>query len=406
LALAPPVEAAKLPLMKRASTLVAKTPADLIDAIPFLLGFHPSDSLVVIGLDGDLVVFAARYDLPPPTARENIAHLAAIVARQGLGDVTLVGYGPVATVDPVIALAIGTFDAFRLRVHDAIRVHSDRWWSYFCNRIRCCPPEGNPCNPVDSVIAAEATYRGQVALPSRAALVARVAPVGGEEREAMTAATTRARERLQQLLIDSSHQRRAVRRAGRMAIREAEKRHRSGNTLTDDEVAWLGVLLIDGDVSDYALDRATDGQEWRSALWSDVLRRVDPGYATKVACLLSFAAWRDGQGALARVAIDRALAAEPLHPFAVMLDEVLGMGIGPQAMTALDSLDRGSVARLMAAGGAPNGRQPFVEGGAQGRAPARPPRNGGPGSMPKPRRPKSGDSSPTGRSRRMRRRSE
>ena len=40
-----------------------------------------------------------------------------------------------------------------------------------------------------------------------------------------------------------------------------------------------------------------------------MLRRVEPAYVPAPACLLAFAAWRAGQGALARVAVDRALAA-------------------------------------------------------------------------------------------------
>ena len=129
---------------------------------------------------------------------------------------------------------------------------------------------------------------------------------------------------------------RAVRRAGRLAVREAEKRYRAGRSLSDDEVAWLGVLLIDPDVHDYTLDRQGT-QEWRLALWTEVLRRVETAYVAPVGCVLGYLAWRAGDGALARVAIDRALLADPQHPMAGLLDEVLGLGIGPHAMTALES---------------------------------------------------------------------
>ena len=38
-------------------------PADLIEAVPYLLGFAPSESTVVLGITGKQVVVAARVDL-------------------------------------------------------------------------------------------------------------------------------------------------------------------------------------------------------------------------------------------------------------------------------------------------------------------------------------------------------
>jgi Domain of unknown function (DUF4192) len=155
----------------------------------------------------------------------------------------------------------------------------------------------------------------------------------------MAAATARACETLQRLITDEKLGERAVRRAGRQAVREAEKGCRAGRPLSDDEVAMLGVLLIDRDVHDYTLEREGD-QEWRLALWTDMLRRVEAAYVPAVGSVLGYLAWRAGQGALARVAIDRALHADPRHPMSGLLDEVLALGIGPHAMTALEISSR------------------------------------------------------------------
>jgi hypothetical protein len=56
--------------------------------------------------------------------------------------------------------------------------------------------------------------------------------------------------------------------------------------------------------------------------------------------VLAFAAWRAGDGALARVAIDRALKEEPEHAVACLLDDVLCSGVGPQTLVALRPPDR------------------------------------------------------------------
>lgn len=321
--------------------LVVRTPSDLIAAVPYLLGYHPADSITMVGLTGSRVEFCACYDLPPPgcdedEARAAVAEIAETVSRQQAASVMIIGFGPPERVTPAVLRLAQALQTLHVLVNDAMRVTDGRWWSYFCDDPRCCSPDGTPCLPEDSVIAAEATFRGHVALPSRRELVAQVAPVEGAAREAMATATERARRRFTDLLADglltddrdARRYGRTIRRAGRTAVREAERRYRAGRTLTDDEIAWLAALLVDQAVEDYALERVGP-EEWRIRLWTDVLRRVEPAYVAAPACLLSFTAWRSGRGALARVAVDRALREEPQHQLASLLHNLLGFGIGP-----------------------------------------------------------------------------
>ncbi|MGX6604679.1 DUF4192 domain-containing protein [Micromonosporaceae bacterium Da 78-11] len=317
------------------ANILVSSPADLVAVAPYVIGFHPADSLVVIGVTDGRVLFGARYDLPPP-GEEDALRVATVIAAQATQAVVVIGYGPPGGVTtPVLRLA-NALRVVQVRVIDAIRVTGDRWWSYLCDIPECCPAEGRRCGTADSVIAAEAVFQGQVALPGRQALVAQVAAVQGEARAAMTAAHKQARDRLAGLVADDLRADRFgrwVRRAGRTAVRDAERRYRSGRTLTDDEIAWLGVLLLDTVVNEYALERSGP-QEWRLQLWTDVLRRVEPACVPTAACLLSYSAWRSGQGALARVAVDRALGQEPQHRLAVLLDDVLALGISPHAAVA------------------------------------------------------------------------
>ena len=62
----------------------------------------------------------------------------------------------------------------------------------------------------------------------------------------------------------------------------------------------------------------TPGPAWIPALpgahqrlWTDLTRRAQPGYAAAPAALLAFTAWQGGNGALANIALDRALADTP-----------------------------------------------------------------------------------------------
>ncbi|WP_328463889.1 DUF4192 domain-containing protein [Actinoplanes sp. NBC_00393] len=335
--------------MSAECALVIRTPSDLIAAVPYLLGYHPVDSVTMVGLSGTRVDFGACYDLPPPDcsaddAREAARVIAETVARQDAASIVIVGFGPAERVTPAVLRLTQALQTLNVRVDDAMRVTDGRWWSYLCDDPRCCSPEGTACLPEHSVIAAEATLRGHVALPSRRELVAQVAPVDGAARKAMVAATERARRRFTDLLADdllgedrdAARYGRMIRRAGRTAVREAERRYRSGRTLTDDEAAWLGVLLVDKAVEDYAFDRAGP-DEWRIRLWTDVLRRVEPAYVAAPACLLGYSAWRSGRGALARVAVDRALREEPQHQIAAMLHNLLGYGLSPHMVTGGES---------------------------------------------------------------------
>ena len=54
-------------------------------------------------------------------------------------------------------------------------------------------------------------------------------------------------------------------------------------------------------------------------LWTDLARRACPGYVAAPASLLAFTAWQAGDGALANLAIDRALTDDPAYSMALLL---------------------------------------------------------------------------------------
>ena len=67
--------------------------------------------------------------------------------------------------------------------------------------------------------------------------------------------------------------------------------------------------------------------------WTDLVRRAQPGYAAAPASLLAFTAWQSGDGALANIALDRALADTPGYSMALLLQEALDAGMPPSAAT-------------------------------------------------------------------------
>ncbi|WP_051799839.1 DUF4192 domain-containing protein [Catenuloplanes japonicus] len=322
------------------SDLRVTSPAHLIAVVPYLLGFHPRDSLVVVGRHDNALVFAARQDLPPPDLSfpeidEYARQIATVVARQTVDSVVLIGYtGAHLSGAALVAAVNDALLDLRIPVREQLRVADGRFWCYLCTDENCCPSAGRAYTDAADEIRAAAGFEVHT---DRAAMVASLAPVTGAARDAMLAATVEADRRLDVLcagldpgpgvLLG------ALRRIGSRAVGDAMSRHHDGGTLDDDEMAWLTVLLTQDPVSEYALNHA-QGAGWEVALWSDVVRRARPELAAVPAVLLAFTAWRLGQGALASVAVDRALSLDPHLVIARLLDDVLADGIPPSALDA------------------------------------------------------------------------
>ncbi len=314
--------------------LRVRSTVDLLAIVPYLLGFHPTDSLVVVAMRGRQMVFAARGDLPEAGASEAMRasfadYLADVVTRQGVEAASVIGYGSADRVANAVRPVCDVLAEAGVQIFDALRVTSGRYWSYFCDDPTCCPPEGVPFDTSTSPLSAEAVFAGQVVLPDRVALARQVAPVEGSGQEAMRLAGERAADRLAELIAAAPGEvRAALLGAGKAAVREALAHGEVGERLTDDELAWLTLLLAHQPVRDFAWERTTP-DEWQMELWTDVLRRAEVPLAPAPATLLAFSAWRAGFGALAGVALDRAFGVDPEYPMAVVMEEVLRRGVPP-----------------------------------------------------------------------------
>jgi hypothetical protein len=311
------------------SHVTLSSPADVLAAVPYLLGFHPTNSIVLVGLRRLRVIFQARADAPRAVDIDELAsYLAAIAARQSPTAVILIGYGPEHPVKPALAALRAAIEALDLPIVDVLRVLDGRYWSLSCADQVCCPADGTPFDPSATAMAAAATFEGLVALPDRAALVNSLATLPGPGIEPELA---RAHERLKEVLAGGSRRRRV---AARVAVREAFERHAAGGRLDDDEVAWLAVLIADDRARDDAWQRMLAGQR-RAAyeqLWRDVLRRAPRRYRPAPATLLALAAWRAGDGATASVAAAAALDVDPTYALARLVQQALRAGVPPDIL--------------------------------------------------------------------------
>jgi len=310
-------------------------------AVPHLLGFHPSQSMVVVALDArrGRIVLAFRYDLPDPPdparAQEITEHAVAVLKKRRIKTAIAAGYGAGTLVTPVAESLGAGLRGAGIALRDLLRVQDGRYFSYVCTNPGCCPADGVPFDESAHPAAAALTAAGMPARPDRASLVASLAPLTGQATESMRRATERALLRTEELIASSGAPGSPwlVVEAGREAVRSAIGIYRRGGQITDyDQLAWLSVTIADLRVRDDAwarMDPRHRAQHRR--LWTDVVRHACEPYVPAPASLLAFTAWQSGEGALANVAIERALAADPEYSMAHLLGQALDAGLPPSA---------------------------------------------------------------------------
>ncbi|MFI6786669.1 DUF4192 domain-containing protein [Nonomuraea sp. NPDC050383] len=305
-------------------------PADILAAVPYLVGFHPDHSLIVVGLVQGRAKVAVRWDLPFPPG--TLAPLSRLWEREHVERIIVVGYGPGEQVTPAIDEARSLAARAGVEVDEALRAHEGRYWSYVCDLPQCCPPQGMPYDPRASRVAAEATVRGLVALPDRRSLERTIAPLTGPVRLAMRRATSDAVAELRAGLTasgDADAFAGAFVSAGLARVRAALATHAAGDRLDDAVAARLGLDLAVVRVRDEAwtlMDGAHLG------LWKDLTRRLEPRFVPPAASLLAMASWRSGDSTLATIALERALTIDPGYSMANLLMHALQSLLSPDTL--------------------------------------------------------------------------
>ena len=305
--------------------------AGLLATIPHLLGFTPDSSFVVIGVTGTGRVQAGfRYDLPDPPDAAATAHIAGhavnVLAHHQLTIAVVAGYGPGRLVTPLADAIRAAASRAGIGLHDVLRVEDSRYWSYLCTEPACCPAEGVPFDPGTHPAAQQMAALGHQVLPSREAVAAAIGPVTGAEAQAMQRATQQAERAAARLITRRGPQ--ALERPGLTAIRAAVGLYRDGGQVIPAiGFAWLALMLRQLRIRDDAWARMDPAHRAaHQRLWTDVVCRAQPGYVAAPASLLAFTAWQDGNGALANLALDRALADQPDYSMALLLRDTLDAG--------------------------------------------------------------------------------
>lgn len=324
-------------------------PADILAALPYVLGYRPAASVVLVSLRGQRgrVGLSLRADLP---ASEDVAtvcaELVAHLVRDGATEAIAAVYGD---PDPLLWPELRrVLDAAALPLREALRVTDGRWWSYLCSDRSCCPTDGTPIRSAadpdgPTLVTATMVGAGLAALDSRQALADTIRAPSRDAALAM--------QRLLERVAEATA-RRLVRPGGLASCRREWQRDVVARlqgalavpppTLPDEQVAALLVALADVPTRDVAAGWVEGARgDAARGLWAELTRRAPRPYDVAPATLLANAAWRDGQGALARIAVERALTSDPSYRLALLLQRVLDDGINPAAMRRRPPRGRG-----------------------------------------------------------------
>jgi hypothetical protein len=154
-----------------------RSPGDVVAVLPYQLGYHPHDSIVVVALRDRAVVLVERIDLPAaPDADEASRVLIPPLLHEEPDAVLLVAYETrKGEGRPGLDAVRGHLVRAGVEVLDRMVVRDGRWFAVDCV-AGCCPGEGLPVpSPADTPAVAEFVAIGISPLPGRGALATLVA---------------------------------------------------------------------------------------------------------------------------------------------------------------------------------------------------------------------------------------
>lgn len=358
--------------------VTARNPGDLVAAIPYLVGFTPTRSLVVASLRGARLRLGlvARADLPDEdVVAEAARSLTDYLMRDRPREAVVLVYDerpwdPSLRPWQQLVDAMGAELAGHLvSVREAIYVTPQRFWSFTCRQNTCCPDGGWPLTET-AASAVSATYvlHGRSPFADRQSLAARLAPKGPVTTATVGYATEAALEAIAAWWqaagepVWTAWQRASVALFDTVVNRYLE----GGPDVSPDEAGRLLAGLIDVGVRDVVACRWT--QWWQSLphapangpdqletlagimtvdlpsppdtsdpdvhqgverLLVDLAVRTDGGSSLAPLTLLAVHAWAVGEGAQAGVALERALTTDPTYSLALLVDALMRSGLEP-----------------------------------------------------------------------------
>ncbi len=308
---------------------------DLITAVPFLIGFHPSNSIVLISVKDDAIGLAMRIDAPQVLQSDAIDLLAHHLLREEADAALLVAYMPDEREDGdslLISLGAGLLRN-GISIQEAIVVRHGRYRSIICRDEDCCPPVGIDVPAIeDSQIAAEHVLAG---VPMPYSNISEL--IDSISADAQSLSLEWSDEVNRFYIEEDAEEIMELRRDGVETMDLLLDEFRMGHGASERTlVARMIGRMSDVQVRDYALGVHTeDTFDLYFAMWRELLRKAPRGFVAPIACIVAAMSYESGDGALAQKALDRALADDERYPLAGLLRRVFNAGWPPESFAQM-----------------------------------------------------------------------
>ena len=315
------------------STLTS--PHDLLAAIPFLIGYHPINSLVLVSLKDESVGMAMRVDLPVEVSVESYDLLASHFIREDADGAFIVAYLPDGFMEGESVLINASAALMRagIEIKESLIVQGDRFRSMLCADEICCPPEGLPIPAIDSSrIAAEHVIAGHP-MPYACVddLIGSIAALPSAHDKEWLNEVNRF------WIASDAEEINDLQRDGATAVIDLAGEYQEGRGSEDRELTARVIgRMSDIQVRDFALGSHSDETSdfyWK--MWRDLLLMAPRGFVAPIASVFAAIAYERGEGAMAHKALDRALADDEKYSLAMLLRRVFTAGWPPQSLTSM-----------------------------------------------------------------------
>ena len=301
--------------------LKVRRPDELLAIIPYLVGFHPDESIVAVFTRSGRVVLAARIDLPPESAGDELAaQIDYLANRHEASELALVAYSAASL--PAHRLLTRLMDRLgRHKLVDVLYVGHGRWWSLTCAGD-CCPLNGTPFDLSSHPVSAAAVFAGLGTRANRQELAAFVSGPPDTELPRLRGLAETLLTELEHLDDPSA--------AARLMASLVDTAVSDPGALNERHCLLLGLLVTDLRVRDlaWALISPDDAEE-HVRLWGAVVAKAPPTRAAARLCLLGLAAWVCGAGALLNCCCERLAQVDPGYSLGRLLRDISAQALPP-----------------------------------------------------------------------------
>jgi hypothetical protein len=305
------------------------SPHDLLAAVPFLIGYHPSDSLVLVALKDGSVSMAMRIDYPLSTNLNSYDLLAHHLKLDNAEAALVIAYvpninsGQYLSGSEVLNLMTVALSKNKIEIRESIEVIGQNWRSVICEDLTCCSPDGNPLADFESSrVAAEQVMQGRslpfIDLNKLADSISPLISIGHEFKMQVESF----------FVSEDCDDLNQKQRDGASAVIDLGLLYEDGRGSSDpDLVVQVIGRLSDIQVRDFALGiHNEENIDLYWSMWRELLRIAPVGFVAPIASIFAAISYESGQGALAHKALDRALLDNPGYSLALLLRRVFSAG--------------------------------------------------------------------------------